>query len=402
MLTAPTYCEIVEASENIRVRCMRTPLVRFNWNPSGADASSVDDVQIWLKLEMLQPIGSFKCRPAANALAVLLREGGGSALAILRESGVCTASAGNFGQGLAWCCREQGIRCTILAPDSTPSTKLEAMKRRGATEIITVPFSEWWTAIETHQCPQAPAGARFIHPGAENSVLAGNATIALEILEDLPDVDAIIAPYGSGALCTGIACGVRALEEKRRVASDRLQPRINVFAAEPATAAPFAASVAAGTAQRLREHEHSVSFVDGCGGIAVLNEVWELARHEIDGGFAVPLAAVAAAVRALALRNKIVAEGAAACPVAAAMRRRGALSGCKRIVAVVSGGGIDAQKLAHIISGGGVPLAGKMAARTRAASDDSYSAGVRRGAAVAAAVALGAWCLAAAYKQKNR
>ena len=176
----------------------------------------------------------------------------------------CTASAGNFGQGLAWCCQELGVKCTVVAPDHAPQTKLDAMRGYGA-EVLTVPYEKWWEIIESHRCPQAP-GAVFIHPGAENAVLAGNATVAAEILEELPDVDTVVAPYGSGALCVGIACGVKALGSTCRV-----------VAVEPATAAPFALSRRAGRACRFDAWEPS--FVDGCGGKAVLDEIWALA-HE--------------------------------------------------------------------------------------------------------------------------
>jgi len=176
----------------------------------------------------------------------------------------CTASAGNFGQGLAWCCQELGVKCTVVAPDQAPQTKLDAMRGYGA-EVLTVPYEKWWEIIESHRCPQAP-GAVFIHPGAENAVLAGNATVAAEILEELPDVDTVVAPYGSGALCVGIACGVKALGSTCRV-----------VAVEPATAAPFALSRRAGRACRFDAWEPS--FVDGCGGKAVLDEIWALA-HE--------------------------------------------------------------------------------------------------------------------------
>ena len=356
-LRAPTTSEIRLAAESIRGRCIRTPLVRLNWSSGGGDAGAGEDPsepEIYLKLECLQPVKSFKCRPAANALATILR-GGRDAKAALQRSGVCTASAGNFGQGLAWVCREQGILCTILAPDHAPTTKLDAMRRRGA-HVITVPFDDWWRAIETHGFPQAPAGARFIHPGCDNAVLCGNATIALEIAEDLPTVDLIIAPYGSGALVTGIACGVRALVEE-----GLLSPGARVLAAEPEPAAPFAASMRAGCAQRLGPKEHASSFVDGCGGKAVLEELWPLARRVIDGGVGVPLDAIASAIRTIAERNSVVAEGAGACPVAAAMLRTHPLcAAAKRIVCVVSGGGIDEAKLAYILRGRGVPPAGAL------------------------------------------
>jgi len=213
------------------------------------------------------------------------------------------------------------------------------MRRRGAT-VIKVPYAEWWEIIKSHKCPQAP-DAHFIHPGAENAVLAGNATIALEILEDMPDADCIVVPYGSGAVCTGIACGVRALGSKAEV-----------FAAEPITAAPFALSKKEGKPCEFTEWESS--FVDGCGGKGVLEEVWEVAKDIVKGACAVPLQDIADAIRLLLERNRVVAEGAGAIAAAAAM-----IGMCgpskKKIVCVVCGGNIDTEMLVKILQG--VPAA---------------------------------------------
>lgn len=340
-LRAPTLDEIKQAAENIKSKSIRTPLVRLNWQGRPG-------VEIYLKLENLQPIASFKVRPAVNALACIPDK------TELRRAGVSTSSAGNFGQGLAWACSELGIKCTVVAPDQAPETKLAEIRRRGAT-VIKVPYAEWWTIIESHKCPQAPKGAVFIHPGAENSVLAGNATIALEICEDLPDVDCVVVPYGSGAVATGIACGVRALEKSSRAC--------RVLSCEPDTASPFALSKAVGEARRFENWESS--FVDGCGGKAVLEEVWAVAKDTLDGGLAVPLAPIAEAIKVLCERNRVVAEGAGACPVAAAMT--GMCGDAKKIVCVVSGGGLDTDNLVHILSGHGVPpvkVAGASTAET--------------------------------------
>ena len=296
-------------------------------------------MEIWLKLESLQPIGSFKVRPAFNAIA----EAGVAATA----SGVCTASAGNFGQGLAWCCQELGVQCFVVAPDQAPETKLAAMRGYGAT-VVTVPYAEWWQILETRACPQAPAGAVFIHPGCENAVLAGNATVAAEILDELPDVDAIVAPYGSGALCVGIACGVRELAPPGS--------RCRVVAVEPDTAAPFALSMREGKPCQFEAWEPS--FVDGCGGKAVLGEMWCLAQAHCPHleGVAVPLEAIADSIRALASRNRVIAEGAGACPVAAA---RAGLCGGGKVVCVVSGGGIDTEALCAALRGKVPPAKGE-------------------------------------------
>ena len=323
---------------------------------------------------------------------------------MLRKVGVCTASAGsntwlyafllyfeslrhcvgNFGQGLAWACAEERIKCTVVAPSAAPESKLAEIARRGAS-IIKVPYSEWWEVIESHECPQAPEGAFFIHPGAENSVLAGNATIALEICEDLPDVDCIVVPYGSGALCTGVACGVRALGHNCRV-----------LAAEPKTAAPFAASKIEGKAIRAKDWRSS--FVDGCGGKSVLEEVWHVAEKTVDGGCAVPLPAVAQAIKVLCERNKIVAEGAGACGVAAAMTGMCG-SQAKKIVCVVSGGGLDTDKLVHILQGKGVPPPGHSDASKSLRQFQPRFAGALL-LALGLGLGIGIWC-SGGVKKRN-
>merc|ERR1712013_144364 len=330
-LRAPTMTEILDAVKNISGKAIRSPLIKFQGDTNGIQA------EIWLKLENLQPTGAFKVRPASNAIACI------SDKTRLTTAGVCTASAGNFAQGLAWCCKELGVSCTVVTPDTAPEIKLSAIRARGAT-VIKVPYSEWWKVIESHECPQAPVGSVFIHPGAENSVLAGNATVAMEIVEDLPDVDCIVAPYGSGALVTGIACGIRAMAENGRKELKGCQ----VLAVEPNTAAPFTISKSAGKAFAFDAWESS--FVDGCGGKAVLEEIWEVAKDVIDGGIAVPLKDIAAAVKQLAEKNKVIAEGAGACPVAAALGGRCGPN-IRKIVCVVSGGGLDNDYLASCLAG---------------------------------------------------
>jgi threonine dehydratase len=294
---------------------MRTPLVRLQ-----VDAPC----EIYLKLENLQPIGSFKIRGALNAMRALPPE--------RLADGVYTASAGNMAQGLAWAARELGVPCRIVAPDHAPRTKLEAIERLGAS-VRLVPFAEWWRAILEHHV----AGERgtFIHPGADPMVMAGNGTIALEILEDLPDADAILAPYGSGGLACGIACAARAV-----------RPGIAVYAVELEGRAPFAASLAAGHPVSI---DYIASFVDGMGGKSILDEMWPLARQVLAGSLAVSLRQVADAVRLLVERARVVAEGAGAAPVAAAFAHD---TGARKVVCVISGGNIDTNKLATILSGG--------------------------------------------------
>lgn len=308
--------EAVEAArERIRDLAICTPLVRL----------AVDDApaEIWLKLENLQPIGSFKLRGAGNAM----RAAPPGAL----EDGVVTASAGNMAQGVAWVARELGVACSVVVPDHAPSTKLEAIARLGG-EVVKVPFDTWWEAIETHRF-EGLAG-RFIHPVCDPDVIAGNATIGLEIVEDLPDVDAVVVPFGGGGLSSGIAAAVRA---KR--------PGARVYAAEVATAAPLAAALEAGRPVTV---DYTPSFVDGIGSRRVLDPMWPLARDLLDDSLVVGLDEVATAIRLLAGRNRVIAEGAGAAPVAAALA---GAAGTGRVACVVSGGNLDASTLARILEG---------------------------------------------------
>ncbi len=307
--------EFQAARRRIAGTAVRTPLLRLN-----ADAP----YEIHLKLETLQPIGSFKIRGALNAMRALPAE--------QLANGVYTASAGNMAQGLAWAARELGrADAASSRPDHAPRTKLEAIERLGAT-VRLIPFADWWNAILEHNVP----GERgtFIHPGADRNVMAGNGTIALEILEDLPDADAILAPYGSGGLACGIACAAHAVK-----------PGIPVYAAELDGRAPFAASLAAGQPVTI---DYTASFVDGMGGKSVLEEMWPLAKDSLAGSLPVTLRQVADAVKLLVERARVVAEGAGAAPVAAALANE---IGAKKIVCVVSGGNIDTRKLATILAG---------------------------------------------------
>jgi threonine dehydratase len=293
----------------------RTPLMRLPLE--GAPA------EIWLKLENLQPIGAFKLRGAANAM----RSAEPAALA----RGVWTASAGTMAQGVAWEARRRGIPCAVLAPDHAPDAKLTAIRRLGGT-IVKAPFRDWFEVLATRRWPGM--NGHFIHPVSDPAVMAGNGTIGLEILEDLEDVDAVVIPWGGG----GLACGIAA-------AFAALRPATRILACEVDTAAPLAAALAAG---EPRPTSYTPSFVDGMGGPFVLPEMWPLAQRLIHGSRVVSLRAVAEAIRLLAGRCRVIAEGAGAAPLAAALA-----GGCGsgRVVCVVSGGNIDASVLAKILIG---------------------------------------------------
>ena len=315
-LEAPRIEEIRAARERIASSVVRTPLVRLQTDDAPAE--------IYLKLENLQPIGSFKLRGAANAMRLQPKD------AIAR--GVYTASAGNMAQGVAWNARLLGVPCSVVVPEHAPRTKLDAIERLGA-RVVKVPFDVWWSVVVERSYPGMDG--LFIHPVSDPAVIAGHGTIGLEILEDLPDVDAILVPYGGGGLGSGIAAAARALK-----------PGVKVFACEVATAAPFAASLAAGSPRSI---EHQPSFVDGIGGKSLLAEMWPMVRELLAGSIVVELAQAAAAVRLLVERSRVVAEGAGAVPVAAALTGR---AGTGKVACVVSGGNIDAEKLAKILAGG--------------------------------------------------
>ena len=306
--------EIRAARERIAGAAIRTPLVRLNHD---------GDAGIWLKLECLQPIGSFKLRGAGNAMRLAQKE--------TLAKGVYTASAGNMAQGVAWNARELGVPCTVLVPESAPQTKLAAIERLNG-RIVKLTFDRWWQVLLDHGYPGMEG--LFIHPVSDPAVIAGNGTIGLEILEDLPDADAILVPYGGGGLSCGIASAVRAL-----------RPQARVFACEVQTAAPFFASLKAGQPVAIR---YTPSFVDGIGGKSMLPEMWPLASALLAGSLVVSVAEVAAAVKLLAERNHVVAEGAGAVSVAAALK---GVPAARKIVGVVSGGNIDSAKLATALRG---------------------------------------------------
>ncbi len=311
----PTLADIRQARTRIAGSAIRTPLVRLN----GIDSPA----EIWLKLENLQPIGSFKIRGASNAMAML------PAGQLAR--GVVTASAGNMAQGVAWCARERGIPCTVIAPDTAPATKLRAIERLGG-RVIKAPFEQWWQTFQDRA--YAGVDGTFIHAFDDPAVLAGNGTIGLEILEDLPDVETIVIPWGGGGLACGIGSAVRALS-----------PTCRLVTAEAESGAPFAASLAAGKPQVV---DYRPSFVDGIGSRSVFPQMLARARALVDGALVASLAEVGAALALMVECNHVIAEGAGACALACALSGR---AGGGRIVCVVSGGNIDNERLSSVLQG---------------------------------------------------
>jgi len=311
----PTLAEIRDARVRVGDIALRAPLVQLDLPSAPAE--------VWLKLENLQPIGSFKIRGAANALASLT--------AAELAQGVVTASAGNMAQGVAWCARTLGIPCTVIAPETAPRAKLAAIERLGA-HIILAPFERWWQTFQDRSYPGICA--TFIHAFDDPRVMAGNGTIGLEILEDLPDADAVVIPWGGGGLASGIGAAIRALA-----------PGCRIYAAEAESGAPLAAALAAGKPQTV---DYRPTFVDGISSRSVFPDMLARAQAVLDGALVSTIGEIAAAVCVLAARARIVAEGAGAAGVAAALAGR---AGPGKVVCIVSGGNIDLDRFTAILRG---------------------------------------------------
>lgn len=309
------YELIEDAQRHVYQAAIRTPLVRLRYDEAPAE--------IYLKLENLQPIGSFKIRGAYNAVRLLT--------AGQRARGVWTVSAGNAGQGVALAARKAGLPCKVLVIETAPATKLEAIRRLGA-EIVKAPYDQCWKALGDRRHPAMDG--TFVHPFEDDEFIAGNASAGLEILEDLPDVDSVVAGFGGG----GLSCGIASVMQARR-------PGVKVFGAEPETAAPLAHSFAAGSAQTFPGWK--ASWVDGCGGQSVFPRMWALAHHLLAGSVVSSLEEIARAMKLVAERNHVISEGAGACAVAAALSGK---CGRGKVVAVVSGGNIDLGRFCQLVS----------------------------------------------------
>jgi threonine dehydratase len=309
--------EIEAARERIAGSALRTPLLRLLAGEVPAET------ELYLKLETLQPIGSFKIRGATNAILKASPEA--------RAAGLVTASAGNMAQGVAWAARDLGLAATIAVPEHAPAAKLAAVERLGG-RILRMPYDDWWQVIVTSVVDGVPG--LFVHPVQDEGVMAGNGTIGLEILEDLSDPDAVLIPYGGGGLTVGIASAIRAL-----------RPATRIYAVEPETGAALGAALVAGGPTEV---DYRASFVDGSGSRKVLEPMWPLVSELVDGAIAVSLEETAAAVRLLAGQARVVAEGAGALALAAALSGR---AGSGKLVCIVSGGNINLDTLAEILGG---------------------------------------------------
>ena len=307
--------EIRAARGRIAKTIVRTPVIRFELGPELPD--------IRLKLENLQPINAYKLRGAANAVAMLPQAD--------RNRGVWTISAGNAGQGVAYAARAAGVPCTVVVVETAPKSKLERMKTLGAT-LIPVPYEVAWEALD-ERCFSGVDGT-FIHPFDDDDFIAGHGTMGLEILEDAPDVAAVIASIGGGGLIAGVASAIKALKSE-----------VKIFGVEPETAAPAALSFEKGSPQIFPNWK--ASFVDGAGGQSMFPRMWERMKPVVDGYIVVTLEETKNAMRLLAEKARVIAEGAGALPVAAALSGK---AGKGPIVAIISGGNIDLQKFCELIS----------------------------------------------------
>jgi threonine dehydratase len=306
--------EIKAARERIAGAAVRTPLLRLH-----VEAPA----EIYLKLENLQPVSSFKIRGATNAVMLAPEEA--------RRTGLVTASAGNMAQGVAWVARELGVPATIAVPEHAPQAKLAAIERLGG-RVLKLRYDDWWNAIVTSRVDGAEG--LFVHPVQDPGVMAGNGTIGLEVLDDLPAPDAVVVPYGGGGLTVGIASAVKAL-----------RPDTKIITAEPEGGAALAAAFAAG---QPTDVDYKPSFVDGSGSRRVLDTMWPQVTPLVDGALSIPVAEVAAAVRLLAERARVIAEGAGALALAAALSGR---AGSGKVVCIVSGGNINLSTLAETFNG---------------------------------------------------
>jgi len=306
--------EVREARDRIAGTILRTPLVRLELGPGFPD--------IRLKLENLQPINAYKLRGAANAVALLSESE--------RKRGVWTISAGNAGQGVAYAARQAGVPCSVVVIETAPESKIERMRALGA-KLVPVPYEVAWKALEERSFDGVEG--TFVHPFDDHNFITGHATMGLEILEDAPDTAAVIAAIGGGGLITGVGSVLKALN-----------PEIKVFGSEPETASPAALSFAKGSPQVFKDWE--ASFVDGAGGQSLFPRMWERMKPVMDGCIVVSLEETRKAMRLMAEKTRVIAEGAGALSLAAALTGK---AGQGPIVAIVSGGNVDLNKFCEII-----------------------------------------------------
>lgn len=312
----PSLDDIAAARARIAPYVPRTPLVRLDLG--------LPDRQIFLKLETLSPIGAFKLRPALNAL---LSRGPDTL-----RNGVATTSSGNMAYGMAWAANKLGVPMAAYMYAGAPQTKIDGVRRLGGN-VRFISMETWWQYIIGADRPDFPE--LLINPVTDQAVLAGNGSIGMEIIEDLPEVDVVLTPYGGGSMTTGVASAVKAL-----------LPKAKVLAVEDENAAPVTAALGAG---HIVEIETRPSFIKSIGGPSLVPQLWPVASELIDGAVTVSLEQVTEAMRLLFSKGKIVAEGAGAASLAAALSSEHAKG---NVVCVISGGNIDARAYAKVLAGG--------------------------------------------------
>jgi threonine dehydratase len=316
-ISAPSLDDARAAAERIREVAVRTPLVPLR-SYSGARP------EILLKPETLQPVTSFKIRGAYNWASSLTDA--------QRARGLSTVSAGNTAQAVAYAARLVGASARSRLPDTTPRAKIDAIEAYGM-EPVFMPGDElfdWMLSAGWEGEPYT-----FLHPWVEPLMVAGSATVGLEIFDELPDVDTVFISVGGGGLICGVGSALKALN-----------PGIRVVAVQPEACAPIRACLAAGQPVWV---DPEPTLCDGLGVPLVTDEMWPLLRSVVDETVEISEEQVEDAIRRLALDNKLVVEGAGAASLAAALatpiEQRG------RSVCVLSGGSIDGDTFAAIVGG---------------------------------------------------
>lgn len=306
---------IREAQDAIKGTARRTPLIRLE-----VDAPC----EIYLKLENLQPVGAFKIRGAAFGVAKRTPE--------QLEKGVWAASSGNMAYSLSYVSRQLSIPCTVLMPDTATDAKVAAVERMGG-KAVRVSYEDWWQSLIDRDYPGVTG--EFFHGFDDVNTIAANGTIGVEILEDLPDVDTVVVPFGGG----GLACGVGS-------ALKHLGSKAQVLGAEYDAVAPLGAALEAG--EPVDVPGKPPKFLGGVGGPNVVASMWPRTLAAVDGAVEASIGEIAEAIYVLTTEARIVSEGAGAVALACATAGR---AGSGKVVCVVSGGNIDPTDLATILRG---------------------------------------------------
>lgn len=313
-----TAADAEAARAAIAAHIQRTPLLSSHTlgQRIGAEA--------YLKLENLQRTGSFKVRGAMYAMARLP--------SAARAAGVVTMSAGNAAQAIAHAGRVHGVPVTVVMPESAPRTKIEATRGYGATIRFAATMLELLPLVEELQ----RQGLHFLHPFDDDDVIAGHATLGLEILDDLPQADLVVVPVGGGGLISGVALGMKAA-----------RPGVRIIGVQPEGAQAVRRALDAGGPVRL---DRVSTVADGLGAPFAGERNLAIIRRDVDDVVVISDEAILDGLRFLVARARIVAEPAGAAAVAALLCGAVTATAGERVVAVVSGGNIDADRLASYLA----------------------------------------------------